>query len=103
MTSNNEVKAPRPCTLWGQTFDSNKFLDIIVFQDTVSIGCGQFDMPTSEPTTDIHKTTMEAVLAIASAQRPWLKAEGFQFIEGKVYWVKNKLDETFLHCKDELG
>lgn len=26
MTTNNEVKAPRPCTLWGQTFDSNLFI-----------------------------------------------------------------------------
>jgi hypothetical protein len=87
MTTNNEVKAPRPCTLWGQTFDSNKFKGFTVFSDTVSIVCGQYDMPTSEPTTDVPKTTMEAIQAIASAQRQWLKADGFEFEDGQQYEI----------------
>lgn len=46
---------------------------------------------------------LEAIQAIASAQRPWLKAEGFEFVEGEVYWVKHNLDRTFILCKHENG
>jgi hypothetical protein len=37
-------------------------------------------MPTSDPTKDIAKTLLEAIQAIALAQRQWLKAEGFEFV-----------------------
>jgi hypothetical protein len=85
MTTNNDVKAPRPFTLpkhWeAEPFDSNKFKGFTILGDTVSIDCGQYKMPTSDPTKDIAKTLLEAIQAIASAQRPWLKAEGFDEFE----------------------
>jgi len=97
MTTNNEVKASRPCTLWGQTFDSNLFRRISVMQvnDITSAQIwlyvpveGELKYIKSPTSTDgvlTQKYYNEAIQAIASAQRPWLKAEGFQFVDGQWY------------------
>ena len=105
MTTNNDVKAQRPCTLWGQTFDSNKVYDISVMTDSVCLWLDNnlpcVDSPDVEE--GATKLMFEAIQAIASAQRPWLKAEGFEFVDDEVYWVKHALDKTFLLCKHENG
>jgi hypothetical protein len=118
MTPNNEVKAPRPCTLWGQTFEcpSHALVNIVTWLDrfndrltlvTVSYRADPLDkkspsvnhniehptyqdrmMTTNNYVEDAHnfscKLHFEAIQAIASAQCPWLKAEGFEFVKGVV-------------------
>jgi hypothetical protein len=123
--TNNEVKAPRPCTLWGQTFDSNTFKKIettdlrkitrehedaplvdhgfyfsveVFHRDTAEYVRGGKTFPKSNPFKltpvratyaeayeDAQKLVMEAIQAITSAQRPWLKAEGFEFCRLEKY------------------
>lgn len=108
MTTNNEVKAKRPCTLWGKTFDSNDFVDIIInkqqqgnvpedggFFFDVEVRCIGGKNPYritgyrdtyNEALLDAQKLTSEAIQAIASSQRPWLNAEGFEFGESIPYY-----------------
>jgi len=95
MTTNNRVKAPRPCTLpkgWTDkgmafktvTFDSNKFqaltvtkLDSNSFRLILEADIVRYSEVMSSH--DILQLQMQTIQAIASAQRPWLKAEGFEF------------------------
>lgn len=102
MTTNNEVKAPRPCTLWEQTLDSNLFRRISVMQvpditsaqvwlDVSTNGeLNYIKSPTSTDAVLTQKYYNEAIQAIASAQRSWLKAEGFEFVQDEVYMLLNK-------------
>jgi hypothetical protein len=92
MTTNKEVKAQRPCTLWGWTFDSNQVISVIlnhaktkvwVYGENYKDLAFYFD-------TDAEGKQFEAIQAIASAQRPWLKAEGFQFMQEVVYMLLHK-------------
>ena len=95
MTTNNKVKAPRPCTLWGQTFDSNlvesitrkhymdkngNFLDSILVEKHY----GGRSLAKIRGLEYGIKAFQEALQAIASAQRPWLKVEGFEGGNGTV-------------------
>ena len=98
MTTNNEVKAPRPCTLpWGVTFDFNnfKFCSLrgglnrndtlqrvyVKLKDGDTLYSPYY---TEEQAWEVYS---KVILAIASAQRPWLKTEGFEFVEGKQYVI----------------
>jgi hypothetical protein len=90
MSTNNEVKAPRPCTLWGWTFDSNQVISVIlnhaktkvwVYGENYKDLAFYFD-------TDAEGKQFEALQAIASAQRQWLKLEGFQFKDDCFYRIK---------------
>jgi hypothetical protein len=142
MTTNNKVKAPRPCTLWGQTFDSNlvetvmpsfyyyydeslpadhekhksarasillkcqKRIDGHLVSDKLEIEGKPFFYKTKneglfaiQGAENLSKQMFfEAIQAIASAQRPWLKAEGFEFVEGVEYWVKFREVPHILRC-----
>jgi hypothetical protein len=115
-----KVKASRPCTLpkdWEGTglIDSNNGYILESTVCTVSETCtimfrsGEavykkiIPLSVSDYRQAIIDAQIEVALAITDAQRPWLKAEGFEFLEGEVYWVKHKLDETFLLCKHENG
>jgi hypothetical protein len=97
MTTNNEVKAPRPCMLpkeWEGTgiIDSNNGYrleisncsvtdtDIIMFISGSAVYKKVIKVKRpSEYQAEVQKSQIEVALAIASAQRPWLKAEGFEF------------------------
>lgn len=101
----NPIKAPRPCTLWGQTFDSNLVgsVDWYYFEDggieitvedyigntLASLNINELEDKQLEAVT-VKAKTQEAIQAIASAQRPWLKAEGFEFVQDEVYMLLNK-------------
>ena len=79
MTTNNEVKAPRPCTLWGQTFNSNKVYDIKFQSNNVQIhilGKRTTVSKYVEHSKDLKALRFEAIQAIASAQRPCECAQG---------------------------
>jgi hypothetical protein len=121
MTTNN-VKAPRPCTTlpegWvlnskGLAVDTTNSLQVVWDRDddlelTVRIiSSSMFTYAYVMVTAEDNDTLLEilpsrlyeAYRAIANAQRPWLKAEGFEFVEGEVYWVMHKYDKTYLLCK----
>lgn len=90
MTTNNEVKAPRPCTLWGKTFDSNTVTSFTLFSNRLSVCCELVYRPTRPETLTNKEALLEAIQAIASAQRPWLKGEGFEFVDGSYYRILTK-------------
>ena len=116
MTTNNEVKAPRPCTLpWGVTFDFNnfKFCSLrgglnrndtlqrvyVKLKDGDTLYSPYY---TEEQAWEVYS---KVILAIASAQRPWLKAEGFQFVEGTVYEVlteRTAEDGSIYHARNTV-
>jgi hypothetical protein len=108
MTTNNEVKAPRPCTLWGQTFDiylikelsqitNNGYPQYVVTGKNRQALALSPVMPEHEEDISAYQNKMllEASQAIASAQRQWLKAEGFGFVEGEVYHVLDTYGSHF--------
>ena len=106
MSINNKVKAPRPCTLWGQTFDSNLVESItrkhymdkngnFLHSILVEKHYGGRSLAKIRGLEYGIKAFQEALQAIASAQRPWLKAEGFQFVQDVVYKLLHK-DGSFL-------
>ena len=105
MTTNNEVKAQRLCTLWGQTFDFNdfKFCSLrggVNRNDTlqrvyVRLKNGDTLYSPYYNEEQAWEVYNQVILAIASAQRPWLKAEGFEFVEGEVYHVLNTYGSHF--------
>jgi hypothetical protein len=98
-----EIKAPRPCTLpkgWTDkgmafktvTFDSNKFqaltvtkLDSNSFRLILEADIVHYSEVMSYH--DVLQLQMQTIQAIASAQRPWLKAEGFEFVERQQYII----------------
>lgn len=83
MTTNNQVKAPRPCTIEGVTFDSNNLISILARES--DFGIFYFDGRSDADYQTIYTTKLlKAIQAIASAQRPWLKAEWFEFVQGEV-------------------
>lgn len=99
----NQIKAPRPCTVDkmkpNTTFDTSsgvKELEVIEREDLYS--CYWQVLVTfidgTRTWSDYFNTSKEAydllndlIQAIASAQRPWLKAEGFEFVNGNRYHV----------------
>jgi hypothetical protein len=87
MATNNEVKAPRPCTLWGRTFDINQVISVSLnHAKTKAWVYGEnYNDLAFYFGTDAEGKQFEALQAIASAQRPWLKAEGFEFLEDVEY------------------
>jgi hypothetical protein len=120
MTSNNKVKAPRPCTLskeWEGTglIDSNNGytlkVSLIPFDGasiefvsgyisyTKNIDCNH----PSEVDGEITQAELEVALAIASSQRPWLKEEGFEFVEGERYEVLHMHGGELMHDLGEFG
>jgi hypothetical protein len=105
MTSNNEVKAKRPCTVWGQTFDSNTVKEVNAVSDHVYILLhgNMIDSFYVETEQDVPRILFEAIQAIANAHRPWLKAEGFQFVEGERYEVLHIHGGTLMHDLGEFG
>jgi hypothetical protein len=54
-----------------------------------------FDSPYVETEEEVQPLLLEAIQAIASAQRPWLKADGFEFVVYKNYNVMTKSGLTF--------
>jgi hypothetical protein len=107
MTANNEVKAARPCTLWGQTFDSNTVKEVNAIYDHVYLLLHgkMIDSLYVETRQDVPRILFEAIQAIASAQRPWLKAEGFEFEEGTVYEVlteRTAEDGSIYHARNTV-
>jgi hypothetical protein len=84
-----ETKALYFCTLWGQTFDSSDVRQIFDNSGSIYI-CLSYGRIQS-PYFTIREFPLEllkAIQAIASAQRPWLKAEGFQFKDDCFYRIK---------------
>lgn len=103
MTTNNRVKAPRPCTLLGKTFpnafdlnikewfsqnhDENEPYEygftISTYPRSTADACQANLSFTNSPAYSTLEAMLEAKTiawqTIASAQRPWLKAEGFEF------------------------
>jgi len=124
MTTNNEFKAPRPCTLSKEwtgkgLIDSNNGYDLqyqttirhrttpMVFALQILFISGEA-IYKKEITTlkedDAKKAVIDAklevALVIASAQRSWLKAEGFEFDQVTrwyeiIYCYKDEPDEQY--------
>jgi hypothetical protein len=85
-------KAQRPCTLWGKTFDSNEVEQVNAVSDHVYIVLSNkiIDSYYYDDKSIITGMLLEAIQAIASAQRSWLKAEGFEFVQDVVYMLLKK-------------
>jgi len=148
--SNNEVKAPRPCTLpkeWNgeRTFNVYAFTEIEYIYERSDYWtpycdvCGSIRInvyiktnasidpfrPTQwydkeeDAIKEAQLFSMEAIQAIASAQRPWLKAEGFDFVDSVVdylvmeetgsirvaqlQWVEDGKPNFMVDCQYSLG
>lgn len=103
-------KAERPCTLpWGVTFDFNDFkfcslrggLNRNETLQRLYVKLTNGDTLyspyyTEEQAWEVYN---QVLLAIASSQSPWLKAEGFEFVEGEVYFIMCRDESTFLIAK----
>ena len=128
MTTNNEVKAPRPCTLpegWifkyeRTSLDVSEIYEVnhVHYQDSnygvlirdrkgncLALCKLNFDETTEQDL--IHRTIQakiqEIIQAIAFAHRPWLKAEGFEFVEGEWYEALHIHGGTLIHDMGEFG
>jgi len=127
MTPNNEVKAPRPCTLpkeWKgeRTFNIYNFTEIEYIYERSDYWTPDCDVCGSIRINVYIKTnasidpfrhtqwydkekdaikeaqlfSMEVIRAIASAQRQWLKAKWFQFVDGEEYEILSKAYEKHI-------